>query len=73
MNGCVVWPRAMLRPPLALPSFATAGVPDDSDASVVIAAMIPHGSATDFRAPKAVLLADALDVDKEGFLVLRVE
>lgn len=73
LNGCVVWPRAGLRPPLGLPSYATAGVPDDSDASVVIAAMIPHGLATDFRAPQAVLLADALDVDKEGFLVLRVE
>ena len=36
LNGCVVWPRAGLRPPLGLPSYATAGVPDDSDASVVI-------------------------------------
>jgi hypothetical protein len=73
VSGCVVCRGAGLRPPLGLPSYATAGVPDDSDASVVIAAMIPHGLATDFRAPQAVLLADALDVDKEGFLVLRVE
>jgi len=68
LNGGVVWPRASLRPPLGLPSLAAAGVPDAADATLVISALIPRpADAT----PPAALLADALDVDKEGFLVLR--
>ena len=68
LNGGVVWPRASLRPPLGLPSLAAVGVPDAADATLVISALIPRpADAT----PPAALLADALDVDKEGFLVPR--
>jgi hypothetical protein len=65
LNGGVVWPRASLRLPLGLPSVAAAGIPDDADATLVISALLhrPAGSS-----PGAALLADALDVDKEGFL-----
>jgi hypothetical protein len=66
LNGGVVWPRASLRPPLGLPSLATAGIPDDADATLVISALLPCPAGS---TPGATLLADALDVDKEGFLV----
>jgi hypothetical protein len=66
LNGGVVWPRASLRPPLGLPSVATAGIPDDADATLVISALLPCPAGS---TPGATLLADALDVDKEGFLV----
>ena len=61
VNGVVVWPRATMRPSLGLPSLAAEGIPDDATATLVIAAT---GS-------KPVLLADAFDIDKEGFLVAR--
>jgi acyl-[acyl-carrier-protein]-phospholipid O-acyltransferase/long-chain-fatty-acid--[acyl-carrier-protein] ligase len=68
LNGSVVWPRVATRQPLGLPSVAHDGVPDNSEATLVISAMLPcPGAAT----PQAVLLVDALDVDKEGFLVPR--
>jgi acyl-[acyl-carrier-protein]-phospholipid O-acyltransferase/long-chain-fatty-acid--[acyl-carrier-protein] ligase len=77
LNGCVVWPRASDRLPLDRPSLAAAGIPDDSPASLAIAATLPcpesqrgaphaHGIQ-----PRAALLRDALDVDKEGFLIPR--
>jgi 1-acyl-sn-glycerol-3-phosphate acyltransferase len=66
LNGGVVWPRASLRPPLGLPSLATAGIPDDADATLVISALLPCPAGS---TPGTALLADALDVDKEGFLV----
>jgi hypothetical protein len=50
-----------MRPSLGLPSLAAEGIPDDAAATLVIAAT---GS-------KPVLLADAFDIDKEGFLVAR--
>ncbi len=68
LNGGVVWPRASLRPPLGLRSLASAGIPDTSDATLVISALLPCPADS---APAATLLADALDVDKEGFLVPR--
>ncbi len=68
LNGGVVWPRASLRPPLNLPSLAASGIPDDADATLVISALRPcPGGPT----PDPTLLAAALDVDKEGFLVPR--
>jgi len=61
VNGVVVWPRAEMRPPLGLPSLADQGIPDDATATLAITAT---GS-------KAALLADAFDVDKDGFLIPR--
>jgi acyl-[acyl-carrier-protein]-phospholipid O-acyltransferase/long-chain-fatty-acid--[acyl-carrier-protein] ligase len=76
LNGCVVWPRASDRPPLNRPSVAAAGIPDDAPATLAIAATIPYlatsrGGGGD--QPRAVLLRDAFDVDKEGFLIPRSE
>ncbi len=70
LNGCVVWPRASDRIPLDRISLATAGIPDDAPATLAIAATLPcpTGPAT---SPRAALLHDALEVDKEGFLVPR--
>ncbi len=68
LNGSVVWPKASTRPPLGLPSVARDGVPDDSGGTLVISAMLP---ASGEASPRAVLLGDALDIDKEGFLVPR--
>jgi len=68
VNGSVVWPRAAVRTPLGLPSRSSEGTPDDSEATLVISAMLPCPGAA---SPRAVVLADALDVDKEGFLVPR--
>jgi acyl-[acyl-carrier-protein]-phospholipid O-acyltransferase / long-chain-fatty-acid--[acyl-carrier-protein] ligase len=70
LNGCVVWPRASDRIPLDRFSLAAAGIPDDAPATLAIAATLPcpTGPAT---SPRAALLHDALEVDKEGFLVPR--
>jgi acyl-[acyl-carrier-protein]-phospholipid O-acyltransferase/long-chain-fatty-acid--[acyl-carrier-protein] ligase len=68
LNGGVAWPRASLRPPLNLPSLASTGIPDDADATLVISALLPCSAGS---TPGATLLTDALDVDKEGFLVPR--
>ena len=61
VNGVVVWPQAGMRHPLGLPSLAAEGIPDDATATLAIAAT---GS-------KVALLADAFDVDKDGFLTPR--
>jgi len=61
VNGVVVWPQAGMRLPLGLSSLAAEGVPDDATATLAITAT---GS-------KAALLADAFDVDKDGFLTPR--
>jgi len=66
LNGGVVWPEAAWRPPLGLP--CPAGIPADAVATLVISAAIPRQGS---ESPAAALLADALDVDKEGFLVPR--
>jgi len=68
LNGGVVWPTAAARPPLGLASLAANGIPDDSESTLVISAMIPCPGAPK---PGARLLADDFDVDKEGFLVPR--
>jgi acyl-[acyl-carrier-protein]-phospholipid O-acyltransferase / long-chain-fatty-acid--[acyl-carrier-protein] ligase len=66
VNGVVVWPRASARAPLGLASLASQGIADDADGALAIAAT---GAKDDGGAPRAVLLADAFDVDKDGFLV----
>ncbi len=68
LNGSVVWPKASVRPPLGLPSLAPRGIPDDSESTLVISAMLPCPGKS---GPGATLLTDAFDVDKEGFLVPR--
>jgi acyl-[acyl-carrier-protein]-phospholipid O-acyltransferase/long-chain-fatty-acid--[acyl-carrier-protein] ligase len=68
LNGGVVWPHASTRPPLGLASLSAEGIANDADATLVISAMFPCPGSL---APRAVLLADAFDVDKEGFLVPR--
>ena len=60
-GSVVVWPQAGMRHPLGLPSLAAEGIPDDATATLAIAAT---GS-------KVALLADAFDVDKDGFLTPR--
>ncbi len=73
LNGCVVWPHASDRPPLKLPSLAAAGIPDGSVATLAIAATLPYpGGQPAAAQPRSAVLRDALDVDKEGFLVPRV-
>ncbi len=72
VNGVVVWPMAALRPPLGLlPSLAAQGIPDTVEATLAIAATAAAASGADASRPRAVLLRDAFDVDKEGFLVAR--
>ena len=69
VNGVVVWPRAEMRTPLGLPSLAAEGIPDDATATLGIAAT-GQAPAPDGKAA-ATLLADAFDVDKDGFLTPR--
>jgi hypothetical protein len=69
VNGVVVWPRAEMRAPLGLPSLAAEGIPDDATAPLAIAAT-GQARAPDGKAA-ATLLADAFDVDKDGFLTPR--
>ena len=66
LNGGVVWPEAAWRPPLGLP--CPAALPADAAATLVISAAIPRRGS---ESPAAALLADTLDVDKEGFLTPR--
>ncbi len=69
LNGGVVWPHAAWRQPLGLPSLAATGVPDESDATLLISALVPCPAHAGPEAPTARLLSDALTVDKDGFLV----
>ena len=72
VNGVVVWPRAADRAALGLESLAAQGVGPGEPRTLVIGATLPwpaDGSRT--AAPRAALLADAFDVDKDGFLVPR--
>jgi hypothetical protein len=59
------------RQPLDLPSLAAGGIPDDAAGTLAIAATGGSGSGPRGLGPRAVLLADAFDVDAEGFLVAR--
>jgi acyl-[acyl-carrier-protein]-phospholipid O-acyltransferase/long-chain-fatty-acid--[acyl-carrier-protein] ligase len=72
VNGVVVWPHAADRTPLGLESLAPQGVGPGEPRTVVIGATLPRpaeGRAD--AAPRAVLLVEDFDVDKEGFLVPR--
>jgi 1-acyl-sn-glycerol-3-phosphate acyltransferase len=66
VNGVVVWPRGAMRQALNRPSLASVGIPDDASGTLAIAA-----SGVGRGGPKAAVLADSFDVDKEGFLVAR--
>lgn len=68
VNGVAVWPRAAMRLPLGLDSLASQGIADDADGTLAIAAT---GGAGRARTPRAALLPDTFDVDKDGFLVPR--
>lgn len=69
VSGAVVWPEAKVRIPLGLDSLAARGIPDDSRATLVIAAT-GRGEGPE-TGPPAVLLADAFAVDDDGFLIPR--
>lgn len=70
LNGVVVWPRAAMRLRLGLPSLAAQGIADDVEGTLVIGATLP-GPAAAGDAPRAAVLRERFDVDKEGFLVAR--
>ena len=59
-----------MRPPLGRDSLVAEGIPDDADATLVIAATGPAAAGLGSQ-PRAALLADSFDVDAEGFLVPR--
>lgn len=74
LNGVVVWPRASDRESLGLASLASEGIGPGEGRTLVIGATLdpPIAMATrDPRAVPAALLADAFDVDADGFLVPR--
>ncbi len=70
VNGVVVWPRAVDRERLGREPLAAA-IGSGETRTLVIGATLPQASRVD--SPAAVLLADAFDVDNDGFLVPRVE
>jgi hypothetical protein len=69
LNGVVVWPRAGDRDRLGREPLPGLGLGADEPRTLVIGATLPQSPASD--APAAVLLADAFDVDGDGFLVPR--
>ena len=72
VNGVVVWPHAADREPLGLEPLTAQGIASGEPRTLVIGATLPwpagEGKTAD---PRAVLLANAFDVDKDGFLVPR--
>lgn len=70
VNGVVVWPRASQRTALGLPSLAGSGIDDAATATLAIAATGPR---TGRNQPRAALLSEAFEIDKDGFLVPRTE
>ena len=72
VNGVVVWPHAADREPLGLEPLASQGIASGEPQTLVIGATLPWPvGECKTTSPRAVLLADAFDVDKDGFLVLR--
>jgi acyl-[acyl-carrier-protein]-phospholipid O-acyltransferase/long-chain-fatty-acid--[acyl-carrier-protein] ligase len=69
LNGVVVWPRASDRERLGREPLPGGGIATGEGRTLVIAATLPQ--AADGAAPAAVLLANAFDVDGDGFLVPR--
>jgi hypothetical protein len=71
VNGVVVWPEARNRLLLGRGSLADQGVPDDSAGTVIVGATLPRPAGSSAHAPRAILLSEPFEVDKEGFLVPR--
>jgi len=68
INGVVVWPQAADRVRLGLPALPAAPALGESPQTLAIGATFAGGTGD---APRAVLLAEAFDIDSEGFLVPR--
>ena len=68
INGVVVWPQAVDRVRLGLPALPAAPALGESPQTLAIGATFAGGTG---NAPRAVLLAEAFDIDGEGFLVPR--
>jgi acyl-[acyl-carrier-protein]-phospholipid O-acyltransferase/long-chain-fatty-acid--[acyl-carrier-protein] ligase len=72
LNGVVVWPHAADRDRLGLESLTSQGIAAGEPRSLVIAATLPRADGRTIEpASRAALLADAFDVDPDGFLVPR--
>jgi len=76
VNGVVVWPEAAIRDRLGLEPLVDQGIAAGEARTLVIGATLPPraGGGLDESAagrPTACLLDAALDVDKEGFLVVK--
>jgi hypothetical protein len=70
VNGVVVWPHAADREPLGLEPLAAQGSGPGEPRTLVIGATLPWPAGECKTAvPRGVLLADACDVDKDGFLI----
>lgn len=68
INGVVVWPEATDRARLGLPALPAAPALGESPQTLAIGATFAGGTG---NAPRAVLLAEAFDIDGDGFLVPR--
>ena len=68
VNGVAVWPRAADRATLQRPPLAAAAAADAAAGTLVVAAT---AAGRRDGSPQAVVLSDAFDVDKDGFLVAR--
>ncbi|MFM8704439.1 MAG: hypothetical protein ACKOHG_11370, partial [Planctomycetia bacterium] len=69
LNGVVVWPRASDRERLGREGLPGSGIAAGESRTLVIGATLPQTAGSE--TPLAVLLADAFDVDSDGFLVPR--
>jgi 1-acyl-sn-glycerol-3-phosphate acyltransferase len=71
VNGVAVWPSAAMRSAAGRAPLTAAGIAADAPATLAIAATAPAPARLGTGEPAAVLLIDAFDVDKDGFLVVR--
>jgi acyl-[acyl-carrier-protein]-phospholipid O-acyltransferase/long-chain-fatty-acid--[acyl-carrier-protein] ligase len=70
VNGVVVWPHAADREPLGLEPLTAQGIGSGERRTLVIGATLPWPAGEwKTAAPRGVLLVDACDVDKDGFLI----
>jgi acyl-[acyl-carrier-protein]-phospholipid O-acyltransferase/long-chain-fatty-acid--[acyl-carrier-protein] ligase len=70
VNGVVAWPHAADRGPLGLEPLTSRGIASGEPRTLVIGATLPWPAGECKTAvPRAMLLADAFEVDKDGFLV----
>jgi acyl-[acyl-carrier-protein]-phospholipid O-acyltransferase/long-chain-fatty-acid--[acyl-carrier-protein] ligase len=67
VNGVAVWPHAADREPLGLEPVP--GIAPGEPRTLVIAATL--AARTEAGVPRGVLLADAFDIDADGFLIAR--